>query len=71
MMAHMFSSALLNYLNKLIFDLWQAFNSSTKIMPLTRDWSLLALWSLSSLLLPHKALRFPFQSFGGGHIDVP
>ena len=66
MMAHMFSSVLPNCLEKLLFDLWLAFNLSSNIIPLTLDWSLSALWSLSSLLLPHKApwnLFQPHSSF--------
>ena len=60
-MAHMFSSVLLNWLDKLLFDLWQAFSLSSNIMLSTLDWSLLALQSLSSLLLPHKAPRNLFR----------
>ena len=62
MMAHIFPSVLLSCLDKLLFDLWQAFNSSFKIMPSTHDRSLSALRSLSSLLLPHKAPQNLFWS---------
>ena len=57
---HMFSFVLLNWY-KLLFDLWQAFSLSSNIMPSTLDWSLSALRSLSSLLLPHKSPRNLFR----------
>ena len=66
MMAHMFSSILLNCSDKLFFYLWQVFNLSSNIMPSTLDWFLPALRSLSSLLFSHKApqnLFRPHSSF--------
>ena len=66
MMAYMFSLVLLNCSDKLLLDLWQAFNLSSKIMLSTLEWSLSALRSLSLLLIPHKApqnLFWPHFSF--------